>query len=171
MQNYERRLVDSSRMIADIIVAEIDSDQDKFDEILMLALRDEYPLSMRAARILVLSGFKNRNLLKPHILLLINALSSAKVDGLKRSILKIFAELPLQLDDETIGKLTEISFNLISDRNQSIATRAFAIGILTKVIKKFPDIKFELKAVLESIMLDGSVGLKKKCSKTLKLIR
>jgi hypothetical protein len=171
MYNYETRLVDSSRIIADILVADVNNDQDKFDEILMLALKDEYPLSMRAARIVVLSSFKNINLIKPHTNILLKALSTAKVDGLKRSILKIFAEFPLHLDDDSIGQLTEISFDLINDRNQSIATRAFAIGILAKVIRKFPDLKFEMKAVLESVLEDGSVGLKKKCSKTLKLIR
>jgi len=158
-------------MIADVIVAEIGSDKEKFDEMLMLALKDEYPLSMRASRVVVLSTFKYNSLINSHIPVLIKTLPNSKTDCVKRSILKIFAELPLHLDDESIGKLTDICFNLLNDRNQSIATRAFAIGVLIKVIKKFPDIRFELKAVLESVMQDGSVGLKSKCRKTLKLIR
>jgi hypothetical protein len=171
MYNYELSLVDSSRKLVDIMVAEIGNNQEKFDEMVMLALSDVYPVSMRAARIMTVSTFKHKHLLKPHLEAIIKMLPGAKVDGLKRSVLKILAEIPFELDEESIGLLTDTTFNYLVDPKEAIAVRAFSIGILLNISRRYPEIKPELKAILESILPGSSVGLKSKCRKTLRLIK
>jgi hypothetical protein len=170
MYDYELKLIDSSRMIADILVADIGNIQEKYDEMMALALRDEYPLSMRAARIVALCSFKHLNLVKPHLKSIIKILPCAKVDGLKRSFLKILAELPVYIDEEELGKLTGTAFEFLSDHKQSVAIRVFSIDILVNIGKRYPDIKFELKTILESVIPEGSAGLRAKCRKTLKTL-
>lgn len=170
MQGYETRLVDSSRMIADIMVADIGNDQEKFDEMMVLALQDVYPLSMRAARVIELCMPRRINLFKSHINKIIRLLPSVKVDGLKRSFLKIFADSPIYMDEELSGQLVDLAFNYLGDQKQAISVRAYSIDILVRFVRIYPEMKPELIAILESMILDASVGLKTKCRKTIKLI-
>jgi hypothetical protein len=138
---------------------------------LVLALRDVYPISMRAARVMTICTFKNPDLIKPHVASIIKILPQFKVDGVKRSLLKIFAELPLHFDDDSLGILTDVCFKSINDQKEAIAVRAFSIGILLNISQKYPEIKPELKSILESILPECSVGLKSKGRKTLKLLK
>jgi hypothetical protein len=170
MQSYETRLVDSSRMIADIMVADIGNDQEKFDEMMVLALRDVYPLSMRAARIIELCMPKHINLFKPHIDKIIRLLPSVKVDGLKRNFLKIFADSPIYMDEELSGQLVDLAFNYLGDQKQAISVRAYAIDILVRFVRIYPEMKPELIAILESMYTDASVGLRLKSRKIIRLL-
>jgi hypothetical protein len=171
MSNIEDQLVDSSRIIADMAVRNIGNSQDLFDEAIRLMLVDKYPISMRSARVVQLVAEKHPNLLRPHVNTIISALTNSKVDGVKRCILKVLAETPVYMSEDDFGGLADICFNFAEDENEAIAIRAFAIDILLQVVKKYPEIKPELKAILESILPIGSKGLKNKSIKILRKLK
>jgi hypothetical protein len=168
MQNYESKLIDSSRMIADIMTADILDDQERFDEMFSLALKDEYPLSMRAARIVELSTNKYPQLINSHINELIDTIEKSKIDGVKRSFLKILVEHTFISDEILQGRLVNIAFSLLENNKEAIAIRAFSIDILFKFTKLFPELKSELIPMLQSISIDSSKGMQSKCTKILK---
>jgi hypothetical protein len=163
--NIREQLVDSSRRIADIVVANIGHDEDLFSETVLLMFEDKYPISMRAARIVQLISHKYPEMIKPHIPELIGKFSGLKVEGARRSILKILSETPVYISEDLLGELADKCFGYISDMNEAIAVRAFSIDLLMKIAKKYPEIKPEIAAVLESIIPEASVGLKNKCQK------
>lgn len=167
MFDYESKLVDSSRFIADLVVAEIGSDTNKFAEVMELALRDKYPLSMRAARVIALTTEKNIELIVPHLQDMIDGLDTLRVEGVKRSFLKILAEMPVELNEDMIGLLTDRAFNWLVDPKEAIAIRYYAIDILLKVVKQYPEIKIEFAEALNSILSNDSVALKTKCRKVI----
>lgn len=168
MSGIEDKLIDTSRVVADIVTNYIGNNQDLFNEAMELVYRDEYPLSMRAARVIQLATYKHLNLIRPHIDRMIYALEYSKVDGVKRSFLKILAEKPLNLNEEQFGRLTDLSFSILKNGKEAIAIRAFAIDILYRIIKTYPEIKYELIPILEELKSDESVGLAGKCNKILK---
>ncbi|MBN2485546.1 MAG: hypothetical protein JXB34_06205 [Bacteroidales bacterium] len=170
MGAIEEQLIDSSRVIADIVVTNIGKSQELFDQALALMLADKYPLSMRAARVVQLSAEKYPEMLRPHIQTLINTLLKSKIDGVKRCTLKVLLETKVFIDEEQLGELADICFRFASEPGEAIAIRAFSIDILFKVVKKYPEIKPELKAILESVTIDASAGLKNKCTKLLKVL-
>lgn len=168
MNRIEQQLVESSRKLTDIIVSQIGSDQDLFDETMELMYRDISPISMRAAWIAYLVTEKHPKLAKPHYYRLIKVLPNLKVDGVKRSALKILSGSMNVITEDALGELADIAFTLAEDPNQAIAVKAFAIDILVIVAKKYPDITPEIKAILEGIMPEASRGLKHKCHKLIK---
>lgn len=168
MSQIEEQLVDSSRMVADIVVAYIGGSQDKFDEVITIMQKDEYPNAMRASRVAYLVFEKHQSLIRKHIPALIKMLSSSKVDGTIRSVLKILAETTIHISDDNLGELTELAFNFVENPRQPIAIRACGIDVLIKITRYYPEIKPELIAVLEDILPESSVGLKGKCKKVLK---
>jgi hypothetical protein len=171
MQNYEMKLIDSSRMIADILTTDILDDQNRFDEMFELSLREEYPLSMRAARIIELSTFKYKRLVLPHLDELINAIENSKIDGVRRSFLKILAELPIVLDDNAQGRLVDMAFSYIGDNKEAIAIRAFSLDLLVKTCRNYPELNNELIYILEEMTKASSVGLQTKSRKILALLK
>ncbi len=171
MSQIEELLVDSSRAIADIAIVKIGAQQNGFDEVVDIIRKDQYPLAMRAARIIQIIGIQHPSLVRKHIPEFLVMLRTTRVDGVKRAILKIFADCPLYFTEDQWGEMADIAFEFADDRNQSIAVRAFAVDILVKLIKIYPELKPELIAILESMYPDGSVGLKNKCRKLLKKLR
>lgn len=168
MNRIEQQLVESSRKLTDIIVHQIGSNQELFDEAMELMYRDTSPISMRAAWIAYLVIEKYPILAKPHYYRLIKILPDVKVDGVKRSALKILSGSINYITVDALGELADIAFTLAEDPKQAIAVKAFAIDILVIVAEKYPDIIPEIKAILEGIMPEASSGLKNKCYKLIK---
>jgi len=171
MATIEEQLVDSSKMLADIIVNKIGNNKQQFSEAIELMLKDKYPISMRAGRIVHFVSEKHPHLVAPYYERMVNLLPTARVDGVKRSIQKIMYETPYDLTEEMWGKLTDISFNFIEDPKQAIAIRAFAIDFIVKTLNIYPEIKPELIALLESVRIDCSVGLENKCRKLIQKLK
>lgn len=171
MSNIEEKLVESSRQLTDLMVRDMGDNKQRFDEMMELAYRDEYPLSMRAAWVIFLVSEKHPHLALPHLNKLIKVLPNTKVDGVKRSALKILANNIKRLSEDAFGELADIAFTWAEDPKQAIAVKAFSIDILVEVAKRYPETKSEILAILEGIMPDGSKGLKNKCYKLIKKYR
>ena len=171
MHPIKDQLVDSSRMIADMVTAYIGDDQDKFDEIIEIMQKDQYPMAMRAARVAYFVSLKHPVLIRKHISNLIGMLSASKIDGIKRGVLKIMADTTIRIEDDELGELTELAFTFVQDAREKIAVRALSIEVLERIIRYYPELKPEFIAVLESMPSDISVALKGKCKKVLKRLK
>lgn len=170
MITLENQLVESSRALTDLIVNNIYPHQERFDEIMELVYRDAYPVSMRAAWVAFLAFEKNPDLVISHLSIINEKLPYFKVDGVKRSALKILHNQMHLLDEDEFGLLADTAFEWAQSPRQPIAVRAFSIDILVRTSERYPEIIPELKALLETILPDGSAGLKNKCQKLLKKI-
>lgn len=170
MYNYEIKLVDSSRLVADMLVTDIGNNKNKFAEMMELALRDEYPLSMRAARVIALCVENNNSLIEPHLQKIIDVLDKIGIEGVKRSFLKIFAEVRLNLNEDMLGILTDRSFAWLANPKEAIAIRYYAIDILIKVVELYPEIKVELSDCLHTLLENDTAALQAKSRKAIKYL-
>lgn len=171
MPNIEDLLVVSSKQMVEMLVVQLGNTQSLFDELMEIMYRDVYPVSMRAAWVATYVAEKHPELAHPHIPKICSILPDVKVDGVKRCILKILMNTSYKFSDDDLGILADIAFTLASDPSQAIAVRAFSLDILLIVLKTYPEITPELIAVMESIIPDGSSGLKNKCIKTIKKLQ
>ena len=171
MPNIEDLLVVSSKQMVEMLVVQIGNKQSLFDELMELMYRDTYPVSMRAAWVAIYVAEKHPELAYSHIPKICTILPDVKVDGVKRCILKILITTPYKFSDDDLGLLADITFTLATDPAQAIAVRAFSLDILLIVLKTYPEITPELIAVMESIIPDGSRGLKNKCIKTIRILQ
>lgn len=171
MASIEEQLVETSRRVVDIVTANIGNSQELFDETMELVYRDEAPISMRASWVAFFVCEKYPWLARPHLVRLLKLLPNAKVDGTKRTALKLLSDAMFELSEAHFGELADICFTFAEDPKEAIAIRAFSLDILLNVRKKYPEIKPELIAIMESMMPDGSRGLKNKCSKAIKMLQ
>lgn len=171
MSDYELKLVDSSRAFIDILAAEIGCNSKKYGEMFTIAIMDKYPLSMRAARVLQFCTEKYPPLVLPYLKNIINLLDKLKVDGVKRSFLKMIIASPRLPDEDSLGLLIDFCFSALQDNKQAIAIRAYSIDLLLKIIPVYPDLIHELIPILESREMEESAGMKRKHRYILKVLR
>ena len=160
------QLVDSSKIIGDMVAANISNHPEYYKEILELVLYEPMPMSSRAGRVLNLCTENNPVLFHPYVGTVISEIQKRK--KVHRCILKIFAELQIQLSAKQEGILVNACFEWLADENQSIATKVYCMEILARFAEKEPGIIPELIAQLEELMPHGSTGTKNRALKIIK---
>jgi hypothetical protein len=123
-------------------------------------------LAKRAAWVLSHCVRKNPYLINPYIKKLIKVLNKpSQHDAIKRNGLKAL-ELT-SIPENHFGKIAEICFRFISSGKEAIAIKAYSIGILDKIGDEIPEIRQELKLVLQELMPYESAGFKSRARKVL----
>lgn len=91
-------------------------------------------------------------------------------DGVLRNVTGAWQVLEIPEDLE--GEVYELCLNFLTDQSP-IATKAFSMEVCFKVAAKYPELKNELKAIIEEVNLkygESSPGIASRASKTLKKI-
>ena len=167
--NFKDQLIDSSRFVGDLVAGNVGYDPQHYAEILELVLHENMPISSRAGRVLNICTENNPSLFSPHIQTVIDEIKKGR--ELHRSLLKVFAEIPYDLDEEQEGVLVDACFKWLSDDSTSVAVKIYCMGILSMSAIKEPDLIPELISVLEDIIPYGTPGIKNKAGRTIKQLK
>ncbi len=152
-------LKDSSRAVVEAAVALAEKQPALFEEALLLACHEPYPLSMRAARVVQFYAQRNPHALSPCLTTLVNALMHSQVDGVKRSFLKVLIEV---VDVDKIpdaGLVYNRCLDWVFSEKESIAVRAYSMDLLYKFTLFEKELSHECILVLENAPLEESPGL------------
>jgi len=164
--------IDSSRMIADMVIDGIANNPAHFKTVMNLVLEDTYPLSMRAARALQFAAERNIELIEPYKNQLVTIIANSKVDGVKRSFLKLLGRFINLKEIDNLGLLVDLSFKLMLDTKEAIAIRYYCTDILFSILKIEPDLKPEVMVVFEQLVSESPTSsMGRQCAKMLKMMR
>ncbi len=159
MNLRETILEEHSRAQSDKIIKWIGDDKKRFTELVHLFLTDEYRVVQRAAWPLSDIGIKYPALVKPYLGKFVKLLSDkANHPAVSRNILRTlqFIEVPPKYH----GEVVNVCFEFLLKSEYPIAFKAFAMTVLANITKKEPELKRELKIVIEEMMKEGSPGIK-----------
>jgi hypothetical protein len=86
--------------------------------------------------------------------------------AVKRNVVRLlqFVEIPRTLQ----GKVTNLCFDFLSAIDAPIAVKAFAMTVLANIAEEEPDLKQEIKLVIEEMLPYGSAGIQSRGKKILK---
>lgn len=113
-------------------------------------------------------GEKRPLLLQNFHELMIQELEDTTLNGVKRNFVRALSFA--QIDKNHSGSLYQICFKFITNNNESVAVKAFSILICQKICSFHPEMKNELSAALEPLVLQGSSGLKFRAREGLKFL-
>ena len=102
----------------------------------------------------------------PYIPKLISLLSRDTHDGVRRNALRIlqFVEIP----EASSGEAVDAAFRLLSSPQEAIAVKVFAMTVIHNQIRRYPELKQELRILLEDQLPYSGPGFRSRAAKILK---
>ena len=160
-----------SRAQAVKLAAWVGGDAGRFRELMAVFLQDEdHNLVSRAAWIINIVAETQPGIVLPHLAALVGRMEAPGIPGaVKRHVMSIlqYVDIPEFLH----GQVMNAGFSLLEDPEEPIAVRAFSMSVLAHLAVVYPEIKGELRLVIENmLMLGASAGLRARARKVLKSI-
>jgi len=141
-------LAEHSKAQTSKIVKWIGNSQERFDELFKLFLNDEYRVTQRAAWPLSFAVKNHPELIRRHLGKLIKNLEKKGLhDSVKRNSVRILRDL--DIPERYHGQVMNTCFRFIESPDEAVAIKAFSLIILEKLLPQYPDIKNELKLIIE----------------------
>lgn len=166
MNIREALLEEHSKKQTERIARYIGSDQKRFAQLIKLFLEGEYRVVQRAAWVMSYCAERHPELVMPYLEKLLDNLDNTKLhDAVKRNTLRIFEVI--DIPEKLQGKLVDICFRTLSGQDP-VAMKAYSITILLNICREEPDLKNELRLVIEELMPYGSAAVKSRGRKALK---
>ena len=148
MNLRETILAEHSKAQTDAIVHWVGNLQQRFDALCHLFLTDEYRVVQRAAWPLSYCAINNPQFITKHFGDLITNLHKPGLHAaVKRNTIRLlqFVEIP----EEFHGEIMNICFNYIALPAETPAVKAFSLSILQNFTKLYPDIREEVRIIIE----------------------
>ncbi len=143
------------------------SNPEGLDELISLLIAPDARIVQRASRILVPIAERAPHLVEAYLDTFTALLGQSRLHGaVKRNLVRLiqYLELPEHLHADLLG----ICFRFLEDPEEAVAVKAFSMTILGKLARTYPDIRQELKLVIEDgLSRSPSPGYKSRARKIL----
>lgn len=128
----------------------IGSDKKRFKELMELFLKGEYRVTQLSAWLVSHVADRHPELLEPYLDKMLKRMMEPEVHvAVKRNVLRIleFIEVPRRLH----GRVATLCFDFL-ESNEPIAVRVFSMTVLANIAQHEPDLKKELRLIIEQRM-------------------
>jgi hypothetical protein len=163
-------LEEHSKAQANKIAHWIGQDSKRIDELMFLFMNDEYRVVQRSAWIVSEVANKNPKAFQHYLPQLIEKLNDKNAHiAVRRNIFRIFKAIDVP---ETLhGAIIHHCFGALENPQEALAVRAFAVSILTGLVKIYPEMVQILKIILEDyLQYESAPSFKSVANKALRQI-
>jgi hypothetical protein len=160
-------LLEMSRRNTDLVADLICQNHELFAALFQIYLRNEEPVSRRAAWVIDTVTENYPELIAPHLGKMIEMLPEFHHDGLKRHSLRMLARSPFPPGDD-LGKMISICFDWLLSPSESVSVKVYSMEILYRISQVEPDMKKELADSIEWRMNEETAGFRNRGQKLLK---
>jgi len=163
----EEILKEHSKAQCTKIVNWVGSSQQRFDELFGLFLDNEYRVTQRAAWPVSYCVIANPHFINKHWKKLISNLKKPNLhDAVKRNSIRLLQDI--EIPEKYQGELMDICFKYLGSPTEALAVKVFSMSVLGNLAKKYPEIKPELKLLIEDQLPNQSAGFISRGKKILK---
>jgi len=166
MNLKEEILYEHSKAQALRLAAYIGRDAEKFAELVDLVLAEDKKLSPRAAWVMSHCANVHPDLVVPHIGTMITVLESSPHVAVRRNITRVFQLVDIPEIHQ--GKLVNICFDVLLNPKAANAVRVFSMSILYNITLQQPELRDELRIVIEDMLPHGTPAIKSRGKRILK---
>lgn len=167
MKLREEILKEHSKAQCNKIVQWVGANQKRFDELFYLFLNDEYRVVQRAAWPVSYCVDAHPALIGKHWKELMNNLKKTNLhDAVKRNSIRLMQDI--EIPEKYHGEIMNICFKYLESPTEALAVKIFSMTVLGNLAKTYPEIKTELKLVIEDQLPHQSAGFKSRAKKVLK---
>ena len=159
------------RPAVDRIIAAVTARPERLPELVATLRHPRDGVVMRGAMALADLGRAQPALLVPYHRELVDLLQSDPIDATNRCLFRYFAELPLaDVDPAVEGELLDLAFRRGSDPQSSVTIRIWGLQIVANYCARYPELRDELRGVIEEQMPTAPAGFRSRGRKILAAI-
>jgi hypothetical protein len=141
------------------IVSYIGDDAALMAELMVCFFDTEWRLCQRAAWAVGLLGEKKAYLVEPYLEQMLLHLKLPHHDALARNTMRTLHAMP-EIPENALGLTVDVAFRFLENPSVPTAIRMFSMRVLAKICKKEPDLKDELRLLIEDILAhEKSAGI------------
>ncbi len=141
-------LAEHSKAQTNAIITWVGNSQERFDALFHLFLTDEYRVVQRAAWPLSYCVIEHPQLIKKHFKELVTNLHTPGLsDAVKRNTVRVLQHI--DIPERFQGEIMNLCFDYIASPDEAAAVKAFALTILQNLAQYYPEIKDEVKIIIE----------------------
>ena len=129
------------------IVKYIGNDRTRFDTLMQLFLNDEYRVCQRAAWAVSVCAETHPEWMRSYIPVMLDNLNKKVHPAVIRNTIRLlqFTDIP----KKEHGRVADICFRYLADPGTPVAIRVFSMTVLSSLSEVYPEIKNELKLIIE----------------------
>ncbi len=79
-------------------------------------------------------------------------MKTIKNDSIRGNLLSVFYEIELPYNEEFLGELTQVCFELLNGQSERESLAVYSIDVLYKICKFYPELKNELIQNLQALI-------------------
>jgi hypothetical protein len=137
-----------------------------FKELMQCFLDDEYRLAQRAAWSVSWAAQKQPQMIFPHIKDLVSVLHRKNVHhAVIRNAVRVLQQI--EIPEKYHGEVMDACFQFLKKPFTPVAIKAFSLSTLFNLTKKYPEIKAELKLMIEDNWEHETAAFKARAKKIL----
>lgn len=151
------------------IVRYVGKDKKKFAELMKLFLEGEYRVTQRAGWPLSYCVEAHPELIQPYFKQILDYLEKKDVhEAIPRNIVRLLqhVEIPKRMQ----GRAMNTCFQFIAEPTTPVAIKAFSLTVLDNLSKSYPEIKPELKLIIEERWEHETAAFRSRAKKILKTL-
>lgn len=165
MDIKEEILKEHSRKQATKIADYIGNDKEKFGQLMKFFFTNNTILSQRSAWVMSSCVIAFPTLIVPYLKQLLENLENPVHPAVKRNSIKVL-EL-IEIPSAFMGIATNVCFKILLSNKEEVAQQAYAMSVLYNIAKKEPELKNEIKLVIEDMLPHGSPAILSRGKKVL----
>lgn len=150
------------------IVDYIGNDKLKFAALMDLFFNDVYRVNQRSAWAVSYCVRLHPELIKPYIRQMLTNLDNPVHDSVKRNTVRVLQNFNIP---ESLQGLAVKQCLRLLESNEPVAVKVFSITLLGNITKQHPELKHELKSIIETQLPYASKGFYSRAAKVLKMIQ
>lgn len=160
-------LLEHSKANCQKIIDWVGDDVSKFNQLFHLFLNDEYRVTQRAAWPLSYCAIAHPEFMQNNFGKLISNLQKPSLhDSIKRNTLRLLQHI--DIPEKYEGEILETCFKYVESPTEAVAIKAFALTVLGKLARKYPEIIPEIKIIIEDQLPHQTAAFKSRANKLLK---
>lgn len=145
----------------------IGTDRRRFGELMGLFLKGEYRVTQRSAWIISQCADAHPGLILPYLDRMLDRMMEPGVHvAVKRNVVRLLQKI--DIPRKLTGKVATICFDLLAAQQETVAVRCFSMTVLATIAQQEPDLKNEIRLMIEQQMPWGTAGIRARGRKILK---
>lgn len=151
------------------IVDYVGVSKERFKQLINIYLAGPYRITQRAAWPLSYCVERHPELIVPHLKVVLDFLEKPGTHvAVRRNTIRLlqYIEIPRRFH----ARLINLCFAYLTSKKEPVAVKVFSMSVLAHLAKESPEIRKELKIIIEDQLPYGSAGFKSRAKKVLKEI-